>query len=278
MITFPHFGVLGRLGNQMFQYSAIYSMAKKYNIPFYLPKIDTEIYRCFNVTANVTSEYFNIFDAPNELYKTNIRINHESILLETEEQKIKFFSAKFDENYYNYSHNNKSILGFFQNYRYFQEFEKHIRKEFTFKNQYHSVAISYFNTFKDQKPIALHIRRTDYLNSDILNNLSLEYYDNALSFFSKESPVLVFSDEPAWCSQQKIFDSDRFKIITTNNTYIDLCLMSLCHFHIIANSTYSWWGSWLAKSRKTICPKQWFSEQYECLDSKELRLPNWISI
>jgi hypothetical protein len=57
-----------------------------------------------------------------------------------------------------------------------------------------------------------------------------------------------------------------------------LCLMSKCDYHIIANSSFSWWGSWLAQSKKTICPRQWFSLDYNFLDSDGLRLPNWISI
>jgi hypothetical protein len=54
--------------------------------------------------------------------------------------------------------------------------------------------------------------------------------------------------------------------------------MSKCHYHIIANSTFSWWGSWLADSEKTICPKDWFYPQYTCLDSEGLRLKKWIAI
>jgi len=44
----------------------------------------------------------------------------------------------------------------------------------------------------------------------------------------------------------------------------DLHMMSLCNYHIIANSSFSWWGAWLAKSEKIIAPKNWFGG--ECVD------------
>ena len=46
-----------------------------------------------------------------------------------------------------------------------------------------------------------------------------------------------------------------------NTTEFDLCLMSLCTYHIIANSSFSWWGAWLAKSQKIIAPKNWFAAE-----------------
>jgi hypothetical protein len=56
--------------------------------------------------------------------------------------------------------------------------------------------------------------------------------------------------------------------------------MSLCNYHIIANSSFSWWGSWLANSKQTIAPKKWFSPNGSLLNwnTKDLYLPNWITI
>jgi len=105
--------------------------------------------------------------------------------------------------------------------------------------------------------ISLHIRRGDYIHNPNHPTQPMSYYEEALSKLP-EVPVVVFSDDSEWCNQQKLFESDRFMIAEGNTTDCDLCLMSLCKYHIIANSSFSWWGAWLAKSEKVIAPKNWF--------------------
>jgi hypothetical protein len=277
MITFPHLGYIGRLGNQMFQYATLVGISKKHNLDYSLCKSNLEVYRCFNIPAKIVSYYNLKFCSPNNFYVGDsfaTRLN-----VDSEEQYRKLLTTKFDIDFFNTNHDNKSIVGFFQNYNYFKNVENELRTHFQFKRQYLDISNYYFKQmFSDQKVICLHIRRTDYLESSVLNNLNFDYYEDALNNFDNTLPVLVFSDDVKWCEQQDFFKSERYVIIRSNNTYIDLCLMSMCDYHIIANSSFSWWGSWLAKSKKTIYPQKWFSESYEELNSDGLRLPNWISV
>ena len=94
------------------------------------------------------------------------------------------------------------------------------------------------------------------------NNLGLDYYEEALSHFDEDRNVVIFSDDPEWCKEQSLFESDRFLVAEGNINYVDLCLMSLCKAHIIANSSFSWWGAWLAKSEKVIAPSKWFPSEF----------------
>ena len=59
--------------------------------------------------------------------------------------------------------------------------------------------------------------------------------------------------------------------------YEDLRLMSLCKHHIIANSTFSWWGTWLAKHKdqKVIAPLRWFNND---VNTKDLIPDRWERI
>ena len=45
-----------------------------------------------------------------------------------------------------------------------------------------------------------------------------------------------------------------------NDHFVDMCMMSLCDGHIIANSSFSWWGAWIGQG-KTVAPKKWFGSE-----------------
>ena len=68
--------------------------------------------------------------------------------------------------------------------------------------------------------------------------------------------MIVFSDDPAWCSEQELFSDDRFMISENTDNRVDLCLMTLCDDFIIANSSFSWWGAYylLTRTRKSLHP------------------------
>ena len=121
----------------------------------------------------------------------------------------------------------------------------------------------------------IHIRRSDYVKRPEYHyNLSLDYFEEALSYF-KDEPVLVFSDDIEWCKEQEMFAPDRFSFSETGDRlplnsflsnqhytegalipYYDLCLMTLCNGGIISNSSFGWWGAWLQsnRTRPIICP------------------------
>ena len=122
------------------------------------------------------------------------------------------------------------------------------------------------------RPVSLHIRRTDYLELDHHNSLGLDYYEKALGEFDSDRTIIIFSDDAEWCKEQKLFDGDRFLVAEGNINYVDLCLMTLCTGHIIANSSFSWWGAWLSNSKKVIAPKNWFSGHLEEQDTSSLPL------
>ena len=167
----------------------------------------------------------------------------------------------FDEELFVNCPDNVDLVGYFQTEKYFKHIEDEIREDFTFSKEITEMCKELYNKVVDGESISLHIRRGDYTVNPNHPTQTVEYYDKALSNFDSKIPVFVFSDDPSWCHEQELFSDDRFLISDGNATEFDLCLMSLCTYHIIANSSFSWWGAWLAKSKKIIAPKNWFSAE-----------------
>ena len=250
MLAFNHLGRLGRLGNQMFQYAALRGIAvnRGYDwcIPKYLDEVDdgignklrTELFDCFNL-VNLSKKNIFILDQ-----------GHAPIV------KEKFFH--FDDELFNLCPNEVSLYGFFQSEKWFKHIESQIREDFSFKSEILEPCSEMINEVYN--PISLHIRRGDFVFNENHPLQTIEYYKKALNYFDDKCSVIIFSDDPDWCNQQEIFSDSRFLVAEGNSNYVDLCLMTLCSGHIIANSSFSWWGAWLANSKSVIAPKNWFGQ------------------
>jgi hypothetical protein len=104
----------------------------------------------------------------------------------------------------------------------------------------------------------------------------MHYYKNAVDKI-KADRYLVFSDDIEWC-KDKIHGS-KVTYVNTGDDIIDFFIMAQCKNFIIANSSFSWWGSWLAKypKKRIIAPRknQWFGEDAKNRKVDDLYLSNW---
>jgi hypothetical protein len=110
--------------------------------------------------------------------------------------------------------------------------------------------------------VSIHIRRGDYVgNSFYVDLMATDYYQKAMAEFPKGTQFLVFSDDIEWCQKQEVFQK-ACNFSFSNTELEDLNEMMTCNGHIIANSTFSWWGAWLGKG-KVIAPKAWYADGVE---------------
>lgn len=118
--------------------------------------------------------------------------------------------------------------------------------------------------------ISLHIRRGDYINNDFYVDLTkTNYYDKAIAEFPNEK-FLVFcadrqegSDDEAdrkWCEEFLSKKGIDFEFGIGKTEIDDMNLMASCKGHIMANSSFSWWASFLGGG-KTVAPKKWFNHK-----------------
>jgi len=265
MIGFNFLGKMGQLGNQMFQLASLKGIAKNNNHNFCIPNHKEVVVD--NLGNKLRIELFEPFVLKN----INI-LNLQQI--DESRPSVQESGFHFDENLFNNCPDWINLVGYFQSEKYFKNIEDEVREDFTFKDD---ILIPCKEMMMGvESPISLHIRRGDFLiNSGNHYNLGLDYYEKALSEFSNDASVIIFSDDPQWCKEQELFSDERFLISENTSGYIDLCLMSLCTDFIIANSTFSWWGAWLANKGKVIAPSQWFGPNNQTLNTKDLYLNHW---
>ncbi len=262
-VGFNVLGKVGQLGNQMFQYAATLGVARRLGVPFTIPNHDEVLVD--GLGNHLRIELFDCFDIkPDNIGMLGTHLNHA-------EKGFEFDETVFTED----RTKDFTLYGYYQTEKYFKHCSDEVRNQFTFKEKIVGECQSIVDEHFDNL-IALHIRRGDFLiNSGNHFNLGLDYYEKALEQFDSDRQVVIFSDDPEWCMNQELFSSDRFIVSESAGPYHDLYLMSQCSDFIIANSTFSWWGAWLAGRGKVIAPSIWFGPKNAHLSTKDLYCPGW---
>lgn len=241
MITFSNIGRNGRMGNQMFQYAFLVGVATRNNFEYGVPY------------SNKSDNEFQHFCLPDCFSKLKAKdssgfINRHYILDHDWVFNEKFFNVPDDTNF----------CGYFQSEKYFKDCRNDLLQQFNFSEEIKNKSNRYFSS--EEKNISLHIRLGDYLTVKEHHPVcSIEYYNKALELIPKEK-IYVFTDD---VSMAKSIFSNQFKnrevfYPETENKFVDMYIMTQCKYHILANSSFSWWGAWLANSNKVIAPNTWF--------------------
>lgn len=163
------------------------------------------------------------------------------------------------------------LMGYWQSEKYFRSFEKTIRADFSFRTPLTGLNLEVAEGMQACRSVSLHIRRGDYVThaptAKMLNVCSLDYYRNAIAYIAEkvESPhFFLFSDDIAWVKAN--LDLPFEKTYVEHNrgadSYRDMQLMHLCRHHVIANSSFSWWGAWLnpRQDKIVVAPEAWFCD------------------
>ena len=256
MITNNSIGAYGQLGNQMFQYALLLGIRNKTNYEI-----------VFDLEVRKNSYLFDFFDL-NEC--TIKEFNTDNLY---QEKHYHFDPEVFDIN------QDTNFRGYFQTDKYFKHCSDIVRKEFTFKQDVRDRVDSYLSQYEGKKLIMVHIRRGDYLiNPTYHPQPPNEYYTEAMDMLDDGNSIFIcISNDKPWCEENIKRDN---LVYESNDLVYDLCLMSKCDDYIIANSTFSWWGSWLGTSptKKIIAPKIWFGPAAGGIDTKDIYCDDFIKM
>ena len=190
----------------------------------------------------------------------------------------------FDESYLNDSPNDSYLVGYWQSERFFPDVRDEVLAQFQPRMPLSKTTESMRHTMANQKSIALHVRRGDYItnptNASIYKNLSVNYYRDSVEEYLKaneRASLYVFSNDIAWCREHLDFRCP-IKYVDHTNTqscHEDMFLMTSAACCVIANSTFSWWGAWLNQRQDKVvyAPNSWF--QPGSLNDEHLNASGW---
>ena len=159
------------------------------------------------------------------------------------------------------------LFGYFQSPRYFECIAPSLRAELkALLAGAVRVPEGLRDRLGDPNAVAVHVRRKDYLELPVFQVCDRAYYQESMRQLRARLPAarfFIFSDDPDWCrsefldADQEVVDSGK----DAANPLHDLHLMSLATHHIIANSSYSWWSAWLGEKpgQQIIMPDRWYA-------------------
>ena len=153
MLAVNYLGQLGRLANQMFQYASLRGIAAARGYDFGIPPSDFKD----EWTNHQLLEVFELSNLPEK----NIKYLDGGFAPVVNEKHF-----EFDEALFNQCPNEVSLFGFFQSEKYFKHIKDSLKEDFTFRDHILEPCTEIAESFEN--PVALHVRRTDYLTNSAI--------------------------------------------------------------------------------------------------------------
>jgi len=269
--------ILGGLGNQLFQYAIGRQLALTQNVPL---KLETVGYKFPKYSHHpYLLDKFNIIaDRARPLdYLSLATRTLTGRVVAWEKPGVNLLDLR----------NGAFLVGYWQNLKYLKGVADVLRQELTLRHPPSALTLQMAEFIQAREAVSVHVRRTDYVtkpkNTAIFAECSLDYYREGMKVIGQHvsSPhFFVFSDDHVW-TKQNIKSEFPITFVTHNDVRMgheDLMLMRQCKHHIIANSTFSWWGAWLsdAPNKTVVAPRNWFKDGRRRKD--ELLLAEWIEL
>jgi len=288
---------MGGLGNQMFQYALGRNLSLMHNTELKLdlssfcgwqyPSIRHYELNCFNIEENFCEN-----DELKKLKGSVFILNNPltfflSKVLFSSQNSTYFREKTYEFNDSIFSSGTDLYLeGYWQSEKYFASIRDVLLSDFSYKESNILRSSVLLDEIKNSEAIAVHIRRGDYTKKrlqKIYHLCSLDYYTDAVNFISDKisNPhVFVFSDNPQWAMENLKLNCKTTFIEHEQKAkgWIDMQLMRMCKHFVIANSSFGWWGAWLATNpnKIVVAPQHWFKS--EKLNTKDLIPSSWIKM
>ena len=292
-ITMTGLGQSGGLCSQLQTYASLIAVAKANNKKIVFAEGDLKGATVKYHTGEDYQTKVRVFD----LLDIDYEIVPKSFLDNFVDKQINFHTTTYDTTLFNLNSNtNYNLVGRFDLYTYWYNDIGEDVANWNFKNDLQQQAEERMSEIKKQlgnnnPTVSVHVRRGDYLlPNHHFAILDSDYYEQAIVqefWHPMDYNFVVFSNDIAYCKEMLSGDNIHFveptggEKVCSDSEKEDLALLSLCDHHIIANSSYSWWGAFLSKNKdkKIVCPTNWLKSYHpSSWINGRYYSPTWINI
>ncbi|PZU91914.1 MAG: alpha-1,2-fucosyltransferase [Chelatococcus sp.] len=284
--------LIGGLGNQLFQYAAARALAKRHGAEVKLDLSGFESYglRRYELGAYPIAATVATAD---ELARIGAPPQRSGFLGRLAGRLMPRPAHHYREPHYRYDPQLARqplpifMDGYWQSELYFADAADVLRLELTPKEPLEPANADVADKIRQTKAVSVHVRRGDYVSNAHTNTYhgvcSLDYYRAAIAHIQAnvtDAHLFIFSDDHDWTRDNLKFDLPT-TYVTANSAdrgFRDMQLMSLCKNHVIANSSFSWWGAWLnpSPSKIVVAPARWFAAGDN--DTRDLLPEGWVRL
>ena len=266
--------IFGGLGNQMFQYASACARAKRLDARLLLHVVGSE---------RLDHASFGLAEFPLDAALWDQDVNPPPLwdrltgrVKRKKKHGLYWPGSRFQHDGLEVNEAVKSIskgtylAGYFQSEAYFVDVADTIREQFSLCRLDEQLDADSTKKVEAPGAVSVHIRRGDYLYDPktlaIHGIMEDDYYEAARALMQRLVPdchFCIFSDDREaadkltcnWPNRTLMPEADRLH---------DLTLMSRCSHHIVANSSFSWWGAWLNPNadKLVIGPRRWYSREH----------------
>ncbi|MGN6285707.1 MAG: alpha-1,2-fucosyltransferase [Afipia sp.] len=299
--------LFGGLGNQMFQYAAGKALAKRHGVKlgFDLGGFRVDQLRSFLLdrlrvpeTVRGGDEIPTSTEPGSYFFRARRRQRVERAMALIGLPRLRSSRNSYREPHFHFDpafHSlgpDTELFGYFQSELYFGSIADDVRRHFEPREPLGTEArVAADRIARSELPVSVHVRRGDYVRAAtaaVHGLLEANYYRKALAQIEdrvgRSPDLFVFSDDHAAAARVLDFVSPaRVTYVQgdPDRPWEDMTLIASCHHHVIANSSFSWWGAWLNQSpdKIVIAPRSWFTQKgLLTRDTRDLYPSGWIQV
>jgi hypothetical protein len=285
---------MGGLGNQMFQYAAGWSLARRLGAELLVDRTWLEGEGLFATPRHYELDAFHLQTrsaTPKVVSKLERRSEsalnglRQKLGLAASVTVLHEASHAFDKRLNTVS-GDVLLVGYWQSEKYFANCVEAIRAEFELGDSPSPRSSELIEKIRATNSLSLHVRRGDYASHEATGRvhglMPISYYRDAVGLVTERAgraEIFVFSDDIDWCKRELQIRGQQLHFVDHNTQGSeDMRLMNACRHHILANSSFSWWGAWLNPDPEKIvvAPVRWFRDG--SIDTSDLLPDSWLRL